>query len=262
MLTVISLGAGVQSTTMALMAAKGDITPMPDCAIFADTGWEPKEVYEHLERLIPALPFPVHKVSAGNIKDNILTSKNTTGGRFAFVPWFTENGGMGRRQCTREFKVEPLERKQRELLGYKKRQRIPNGSIEVWIGISWDEMIRMKEPRNKWQINRWPLIEKEMRRHQCIEWLAANGWKAPKSSCLGCPFHTDDQWREIKSRPEEWADVVEVDRLLRDGGTARGMNNHQFMHRSCKPLDEVDLSTAEDHGQLSFLGECDGMCGV
>jgi hypothetical protein len=37
LLRVISLGAGVQSTTMALMAARGEIAPMPDCAIFADT---------------------------------------------------------------------------------------------------------------------------------------------------------------------------------------------------------------------------------
>lgn len=50
-LRVISLGAGVQSTTMALMAAAGEIGPMPDCAIFADTGWEPAAVYEHLARL-------------------------------------------------------------------------------------------------------------------------------------------------------------------------------------------------------------------
>jgi hypothetical protein len=36
----------------------------------------------------------------------------------------------------------------------------------------------------------------------------------------------------------------------------------QFVHRSCKPLDEVDFENAEDKGQLSFLDECDGMCGV
>ncbi len=45
-ITVLSLGAGVQSTCMALMAAKGEITPMPDYAIFADTA-EPRHVYEH-----------------------------------------------------------------------------------------------------------------------------------------------------------------------------------------------------------------------
>lgn len=30
-LRVLSLGAGVQSTTLALMAAHGEIGPMPDC---------------------------------------------------------------------------------------------------------------------------------------------------------------------------------------------------------------------------------------
>jgi hypothetical protein len=44
----ISLGAGVQSSVMALMAARGEIGPMPDCAVFADTQWEPAGVYEHL----------------------------------------------------------------------------------------------------------------------------------------------------------------------------------------------------------------------
>jgi 3'-phosphoadenosine 5'-phosphosulfate sulfotransferase (PAPS reductase)/FAD synthetase len=47
-LRVLSLGAGVQSTTLALMAAHGEIEP-PHCAIFADTGWEPRAVYDHLD---------------------------------------------------------------------------------------------------------------------------------------------------------------------------------------------------------------------
>lgn len=65
-LRVLSLGAGVQSTTLALMATKGEIEA-PDCAIFADTGWEPKAVYRHLQWLEDVLPFPVHRVSAGDI---------------------------------------------------------------------------------------------------------------------------------------------------------------------------------------------------
>ena len=60
MMHIISLGAGVQSTTMALMAAHGEIEPMPDCAIFADTGDEPQAVYDHLAWLMSGnvLPFP------------------------------------------------------------------------------------------------------------------------------------------------------------------------------------------------------------
>src|SRR5262249_34440571 len=90
MLRVISLGAGGQSTTPALMAAHGEIEP-PDCAIFADTGWEPRAVYQHLDWLETQLPFPVHRVSRGNLRDDVLARRNTTGGRFAAVPWHTVN---------------------------------------------------------------------------------------------------------------------------------------------------------------------------
>jgi hypothetical protein len=44
----LSLGAGVQSTTLLLMSLEG-MLPKLDCAIFADTGWEPQRVYEHLD---------------------------------------------------------------------------------------------------------------------------------------------------------------------------------------------------------------------
>ncbi|WP_433894799.1 hypothetical protein [Streptomyces sp. CA-111067] len=49
-LRVLSLGAGVQSTRLLLLAAEGRL-PKLDAAIFADTGWEPRAVYEHLDRI-------------------------------------------------------------------------------------------------------------------------------------------------------------------------------------------------------------------
>ncbi len=75
-LRALSLGAGVQSTTLALMAAHGEIGPMPDCAIFADTGWEPQAVYDHLAWLMSpnVLPFPVHIVSDGNIREQLIAA--------------------------------------------------------------------------------------------------------------------------------------------------------------------------------------------
>src|SRR4051812_25177815 len=99
-LRVISLGAGVQSTTMALMAAHGEIGPMPDAAIFADTGWEPKHVYDHLRWLMSGnvLPFPVHIVSNGNLRDDLVARHSARAGRFVTVPWFlrrtTEAGSV------------------------------------------------------------------------------------------------------------------------------------------------------------------------
>jgi len=265
---VISLGAGVQSSTMALMAAHGEITPMPDCAIFADTGWEPKTVYDHLRWLMSpnVLPFPVHVVSAGrSIRNDIIRASDKVIPRYVSAPFFTATGGLSRRQCTREFKIEPLQRKQRQLLGYKPRQRIPDKSIEVWIGISLDEVIRVKPARQNWQTNRWPLIEKSMHRRDCLKWLAAHDYPTPpKSSCIGCPYHSDAHWRGMRDNaPDEWADAVAVDKALRDRGPARGMRAKLYMHRSLKPLDEADLRTDEEAGQLDlFNNECEGMCGV
>jgi hypothetical protein len=260
-LRVISLGAGVQSSTMALMAARGDIGPMPDCAIFADTGWEPRGVYDWLDNwLIPWLPFPVYRVSAGNLRENAVNGVNITGHNYQEIPWYGEKG-MGRRQCTNKYKIEPIAKLQRKLLGYESRQRIPAGSCEVWVGISTDEAQRMKDARNKWQVNRWPLIEMGMSRRDCLRWLRdRQSPEPPKSSCLGCPFHTNAQWRDLRDNdPEGWVDACAVDAAIRETRRRR-----QFMHRSLKPLAEVDLLTPAERGQheFGFLQECDGICGV
>src|SRR5688572_32281679 len=47
---ILSLGAGVQSTALALLAARGEL-PLPEAAIFADTGWESAVTYAHLDWL-------------------------------------------------------------------------------------------------------------------------------------------------------------------------------------------------------------------
>lgn len=261
-LHVISLGAGVQSTTMALMAAHGEIGPMPDCAIFADTGWEPKAVYAHLAWLMSGvLPFPVHVVSAGDIRADLMAGTSKRSGRFTTVPFFTVNAdgshGMGHRQCTSHYKVEPIQRKVRELLGYPKATP-PAGSVEMWIGISLDEIIRATPSKVKFTVKRFPLLEQRMRRQDCLQWLKRHDYPEPgKSACIGCPFHGDQQWRSLPKA--EFADAVEVDKAIRNN-TKSGQ---QFMHVKRVPLDQVDLSSAEDRGQLNlFLNECEGMCGV
>ena len=258
MITVISLGAGVQSTTLALMAAKGEIDPMPDCAIFADTGWEPKAVYEHLDRLEKALPFPVHRVSAGNIRADIISRSNTSNGRFAAVPWFMlmPNGRevMGRRQCTKEYKLRPIQRKVVELSGGKRKK----GATEMWVGISTDEAFRMRPSRVQYITNRWPLIDLRISRADCYAWLERSGWSAPKSSCIGCPFHSDAQWRALS--PAELTNAIEVDKAIRN---QPGFKGQQFMHRSLKPLSEVDLRSDAEIGQADlFNNECEGFCGT
>ena len=266
---VLSLGAGVQSSCMALMAAKGEITPMPDAAIFADTGAEPQGVYDWLSWLEKELPFPVHRIM---YKDGLLENlkRGTTGLRHAAIPFFTDgtNGSYATlgRNCTAEYKVRPIIRKVRELAGLKKGQRAPKHvAVIQWIGISWDEIQRMKESGEAWIEHRWPLIDLRMERRHCLDWMRENGYpKPPRSACFFCPYHSNKEWRRLRDEePAEFAKAVDLDKRIRT--TLRGVDGDAYMHRSRAPLDEVDLSTDVERGQRVldlFQNDCEGMCGV
>jgi hypothetical protein len=161
LLRIISLGAGVQSTTMALMAAHGDLGPMPDCAIFADTQDEPQAVYDHLAWLMSpnVLPFPVHVTTAGRLSGTLRAGNDE-----ARIPPFVSAGGLSKRQCTRNFKLKPIKRETRRILGVGARGYVAPGVVEQWIGISTDEAIRKTPSRVRYIVNRHPLIEKWMSR--------------------------------------------------------------------------------------------------
>jgi len=172
---------------------------------------------------------------------------------------------MLRRQCTREFKVQPITRKIRELIGLKKGQQAPRGKISVrqFIGISLDEVIRMKPSRDKWIQHEWPLIDLRMTRHDCNVWLEKRGIKKlPKSACSFCPYHSNSEWRYLRDeQPDAWQEAIEVDEAIREG--VKGTTDALFVHQSLVPLRDVDLRTDLDKGQLSLWGnECEGMCGV
>jgi hypothetical protein len=253
---VLSLGAGVQSTTLALMAAEGILAGL-DAAIFADTGWEPRHVYDHLDKLgavIEGAGIPLHRVSKGSLRADAIDP----GHRYASVPYFVRNSdgsaGMGRRQCTSEYKLAPIRRKVRELLGARPPdfRRVPRGkTCEQWIGFSADEIGRVSGGYQvSYLSSRYPLLELGMTRKDCERWLKSRGWASvAKSACIGCPFHGNRQWRDLRdNRPDEWADAVEFDRLIRKGG-ARGLpfNGEAFLHASRVPLELAPIDRVTAH---------------
>jgi hypothetical protein len=255
---ILSLGAGVQSSTLALMAEHGEIEK-PDYAIFADTGWEPQHCYEWLDWLEKQLSYPVLRVSKGNIRDDLLENIDSSK-RFESIPFFVD-GGIGRRQCTSEYKIAPIRIKIRELLGYNKGQRIPKGSVKMMIGISRDEAQRMKPSRDVWIENQWPLIDAGMTRTDCLIWMQKNGYpKPPKSSCIGCPYHSNAHWRDMKANDEKaWEDACFVDSSLRSKGLRGYMKNAEYMHRSLTPLSVANIG--DEYTVDMFGNECTGFCG-
>lgn len=273
-LRILSLGAGVQSTTLLHMMIAGEVEPA-NHVIFADTGWEPKPVYTHLaklEALMEKHEINFHKVSVGNIREDALDMTK----RFASMPLYMrkEDGtkGMVRRQCTNEYKIQPLLKLQRDLVGLAKGARSKEHLATTIIGISWDETQRMRDAAFSWLRNEYPLVDRRITRQMCLDWCADHNLELPpRSACIGCPFKTDHEWRLLRdTMPEEWSDAVEFDNQLRqklkDDGRFYGT---AYLHKSAKPLDEVDLRTPKEQGQyelfdedMSFDQECEGMCGV
>lgn len=275
---VLNLGAGVQSTVVYLLACQGELEC--DVAIFADTGDEPAGVYKHLRWLQSQPGPPILVRSRGRLSDDLRRGENSTGERFASIPAYTklpedEEEGRVRRQCSKEYKVEVIERTIRyEVLNLNPRQRVPKDvKLTQYVGISLDEsgrFERMKARRTLGEM-RAPLIERFMTRQSCLAWLEERGnvpHKVPRSACVYCPFHTDEEWLAIKSVPEDWALAVEIDEALRTPGTIvnRGMDAQMFVHRSCQPLVEIDFKPKKDESrkqiELPFWRECLGVCGM
>ena len=260
-LKVLSLGAGVQSTALLLMAFDPDIPEIPefDVAIFSDTGWEPESVYRQvwlLAEFMQRQGKPLYLVSNGDIR-----AESVAGTQFG-MPVFVKNKegkkGQLQRTCTHQYKIKPVEQQIRRLLGLKPRQRAPKERvIEHWFGISLDEVQRMRESTFHYMTYKYPLVDARLKRHDCVLYLERNGWLAAKSACIGCPFRSDSGWRSLT--PDQFQDAVDFDHAIRD--KAR-MDDPVFLHTSLQPLDEVDLSTPEDHGQQAmFTTDC-GVCHI
>lgn len=260
-LRVLSLGAGVQSSAVLLMSCEGEL-PKLDAAVFADTGWEPPEVYEHLRTVL----MPRAKAAGIPV---IVTRRYDDGRDVRSRPWemplFIQNlgqePGMIRRQCTHRFKIVPVRRVVRELLDRPPRP----GDVEQWFGISFDEMQRMRDSDVAYITHHYPLVDMRMSRGDCNAWLARHEINAPRSACIGCPFHSDAEWLQIKRKPEQWAQAVAVDESLRDAsaprdGARKDFDGDAFLHPARRPLAEVEL---RHENQISMFGdECDGVCGV
>ena len=268
---VLSLGAGIQSSALALMADRGLYNlPKPDLAIFADTGWEPPEVYEHLAWLKEQLSYEVVTVSAGNIREDILNGTNPEGQKFLDIPVFLVNPdgslGIAARQCTAHYKLKPIHQYLRHMLDLKPGRLAPKSlQVHMMLGISIDEALRQKPSREQWITNVYPLIKEGLSRAQLFEWFQNEypDRPLPRSACIGCPYKSDNEWKQMKDLdPESFADAVFIDRALRETPASRdAIKGTAFLHKSRVPLASVDLDETESYANL-LLEECEGLCSI
>jgi hypothetical protein len=279
MLRVVSLGWGVQSWTIAAMVALGEIEPVY-VALHSDTTWEYEETYEFSRTWTPWLEE--RGIRVVTVKDepqakkviddehDILAFTNRIPVVNAWnnpeIPAHSsypdgKPSGMLRRQCTGRWKIKPMRRWLRvelKRLGIKKGP----GVVEQWLGISLDEIERAKDSNVKWQVHRFPLLEKIMTRSDCITWLTKNGLPIPpKSSCVFYPFHRRSTWQEMKrAGGKDWETAVEVDNAIRN----RRPGFVCYVHPDRIPLSKIKIAEDFGYNQSSFDlidAECDsGYC--
>lgn len=271
-LNILSLGAGVQSTTLLLMSSLGLIEKY-DYAIFSDTGNEPQEVYDHLQKIIKNIAEPagikVFIVQKENILDYQLKTNITT------LPYHTRDKnnkkGITVRGCTSHFKVYPVRKKMKELLGAtyiegtNKQTRLKKGQkVNLHIGISLDEIHRAKDSQLGWIINKFPLLDKKMTRKDCIEFLKEHGYEnTPKSSCIVCPFKSNKQWREMKkNKPEEFRLAVDFEKKVNEHLAAfpKTKDFKYYLHKDGLPLEKADLEIVSKKEALDNQQEIDFTC--
>lgn len=287
MLRAFSFGAGVQSTAIMLLlkhepeTLRAVMGHLPDVALFADTGAEPMETHRHLERLQAAgLPLPLEVVRNGSILTGPAKGEDDEEegvSSRSFAPYFIKNEdgttGMLMRKCTNEFKIRPIERALRRHLGAVPRQRLPLHAVGLWLGISTDEVVRMRQNPTRWCDNLYPLIELGWDRRRCLDYCREHGVNPPKSRCFFCPYISD--WPQFRREaPEDYARAIAFDEEIRKPHA--GLRATAYIHRLCLPLPEAVDAQEEDErrriaGQIplfpelmtnGFLNECQGHCGV
>jgi hypothetical protein len=238
-------GAGIQSIAIMYKYLNGEIEK-PDVVVFADTKAEPQDVYEKVERdraVCEKNGIRFEVVSGGDL-----------GKSKKFVPLFTlnKNGRRGTllRQCTDRFKIQPIRRFLRKEMNAE--------TVEMWLGISTDEASRMKPSRVKYIQNTYPLIDMNMSRADCENYLGVIGVTASKSACVFCPYRNKKNWNIIRSNESDWRLALDYDRSIREERKHKGVL--MFVHASGKPL---DVAIDGDNTQTNlFINECEGYCGL
>lgn len=216
MFVALSLGWGVQSFTLAAMSVLGELPNFPklDCAVYSDTLHEKSATYAFMEKYTPWLEERGLYVANVNCKDERPDNYINKYG-FVSIPAHAtadETGGkwVMKRHCTSEWKIAPTRR-------FLNEERVVE-QVELWMGISIDEWERAKDSNVDYIVNRYPLLELDMSREDCVEWLRAHDLDVPpRSACYFCPYTHLEDWKDLaKNHPQDFQRAVAIDEKLRD----------------------------------------------
>lgn len=202
-LQVLSFGGGTQSSAMLILIEMGKL-PKPDIVMFSDTGSEEDFTLKHVHQV--AKPF----VESMGIPFLVVKHE------MALHDYFAKNRTIpmiGNRSCTSQFKIAPIRRAMREIVGNKRKHVLATS----WLGITTDEeRRRVDESDVQWCSTSYPLLDDyRMSRNCCIALLEMHGWEVQKSGCWLCPYKGPRHWPKLKARrPDLFAKAVEMEEAV------------------------------------------------
>jgi len=230
---VWSCGGGTQSGAMAALIGAGRL-PQPDICLMVDTGRERSSTWPFVNDFIkPQLSLAGCKLVIVPMSDYATVGLIGLNGDILLPGFTTQTGTIGKLPafCSNEWKKRVCERYLRSI-GIE--------SCRKWMGISRDELKRLRAPDCLWMQLWYPLVfELCMTRLDCVQTIRATGWKGdiPHSACWMCANHADDEWLEMKIyQPEDFAKACELEKEM------QAIDPHFWLHPSCKPLAEVDFT--------------------
>jgi hypothetical protein len=232
------------------MSALGEVERV-DFALHADTGYERAETYKFAKEWTLWLVEHGIEVKTVHRRETRGIESQMQKHLACMIPAFSSHfyrhkPGQLQRLCTPDWKIQPM-------------NKVMKGKAELWLGISTDEALRMKPNKLQRITNRWPLIEMDMSRNDCVTWLKAHELEVPtKSSCYFCPYHDSRAWRDIMAG-EDREKTIAIDHAIRQVRAHK--NVELYIHPSRKPIEKVNFDRYTLQMNL-WDEECEGICGV
>ena len=245
---VWSYGGGTQTAAIAALILQGRL-PRPDVAVIADTSREISSTWDYLRGVVqPALDTIGLTVQVAD--HDLATVDLWKSGDYLLIPAFTSQDGGGKlpTYCSVEWKQRAIRRWLRAA---------GHNDCDVWLGISTDEIERVKPSGLNWYRHVYPLIDLvPTNRVACAALVRSFGWPPPpKSRCWMCPNQSPIMWSDMRrDHPGEFAKAVAFEAEIQERDPA------VWLHRAMIPLsDAVDLTDQ----QPGLFDGCDsGYCFV
>ena len=243
MTLVWSYGGGTQSAAIAVLILKGEL-PRPDMIVMADTSREVAETWQYLDNVVRPAGFNIE------IAHHLLSTVDLQGmNGDLLIPAFTRrNGRVGKMPtfCSNEWKARVIQR-------YLRNSGV--NDCDIWLGMSTDEMERMKASGLNWYHHVYPLIEmRPTSRHQCVSIVEGYGWPTPpKSRCWMCPNMSPRAWKGLKQKyPGDFMKAQMLENELREH------DPDVYLHELGIPLNQA---VEQSERQSDMFDGCDsGYC--